>query len=79
MLLFLMRSTTEDNKITHQKNFWTHEKKFDPHEIPTKAQCHDTTKPTRPAIAHDPRNLAHSEMYKWNKNRHCTIVKHATS
>ena len=74
MLLFLMVSTTENNKITHEKKFgtheiftgniWdprnTHEKKFGAHEIPTKARWHDATKPTRPTIARDPPNLAHS-------------------
>ena len=64
MLLFLMFSTTENNKITHEKKIVdprsTHEKKFVTHELPTKARWHDATKPTRPMIACDPRNLAHS-------------------
>ena len=42
-----------DPRNTHEKNFWTH-------EIPTKSRWHDGTKPTRPTIARDPRNLAHS-------------------
>ena len=36
-----------------REKFWTH-------EIPTKSRWHDGTKPTRPTIARDPRNLAHS-------------------
>ena len=35
-----------------RKKFWTH-------EIPTEARWHDGTKPTRPTIPRDPRNLAH--------------------
>ena len=38
---------------TKKKKFWTH-------KIPTKARWQDGTRPTRPTIAHDPRNLAHS-------------------
>ena len=38
----------------------THEKKFVTHEIPTKARWHNTIKPTRPTMARDQRNLAHS-------------------
>ena len=33
--------------------------KFWDHEIPTNVRWHDDTKPTRPTIARDPRNLAH--------------------
>ena len=33
--------------------------KFWDHEIPTNVRWHDDTKPTRPMIARDPRNLAH--------------------
>ena len=45
------------SRNTHKKIFWTH--KIPTRKIfgPTKAQCHDGT---RPAIARDPRNLAHS-------------------
>ena len=43
-----------DPRNTHEKNFWTN-------EIPMKANWHDSTRPTRPMIARDPRNLAH-----WN-------------
>ena len=37
-----------------------HEKKFGTHEVPTKAQCHDSTGPTIPAMTRDLRNLAQS-------------------
>ena len=40
----------------------THEKKVLTHEIPTKARWHDGTRPTRPTIARDPRNLPQSTM-----------------
>ena len=43
-----------DPRNTHEKNFWTH-------EIRTNARWHDGTRPTRPTIARDPRNLAHSQ------------------
>ena len=55
-----------DPPNTHEKNFGTHEKKFQTHETPrdnfrpTRARWHDGTKPMRPTIARDPRNLAHS-------------------
>ena len=42
-----------DPRYTHEKKFWTQ-------EIPTKGRWHDSTKPTRPTIARDPRNLANS-------------------
>ena len=45
----------------------THEKKIETHEIPTKkilgptkGRWHGGTRPTRPTMARDPRNLAHS-------------------
>ena len=57
---------------------WTHEiptsKKIETHEIPTrkifgptKAQWHGGTRPTRPTMARDPRNLAHSFNYNQMK------------
>ena len=52
-------------KILDQRNI--REKKFWTHEIPTKAR--DRTKTTRPTIARDPRNLAHSE--KTRKQTYC--------
>ena len=58
-----MLSTTENNKITHEKKLDppnTHEKKFGTHEIPMRVPWYDATKPTRPTIAHDPQNLVHS-------------------
>ena len=33
--LFLMRPTTENYKITHERKFWSHKKKFRGQEIPT--------------------------------------------
>ena len=42
-----------DPQNTHEKKFWTR-------KIPTNARWHDGTKPTRPTIKRDPRNLAHS-------------------
>ena len=36
VLLFLMRPTTENYEITHERKFWIHEKKFWTREIPTK-------------------------------------------
>ena len=45
-------------KISDTRN--THKKIFSTNEMPTKAQWHDSTRPTRPTMAHDPRNLAHS-------------------
>ena len=36
------------------------DKKFRTHEIPKKTWWHDSTRPTRPTMAHDPSNLAHS-------------------
>ena len=57
-------------KILTRKNLDprnTNEKKFQTHEIPTrknygptKARWHDSMRPTRPTMARDPRNLAHS-------------------
>ena len=53
------------DKILDPRN--THEKKFETHEIatrkvfgPTKARWHGDTSPTRPMMARDSRNLAHS-------------------
>ena len=46
-------------KILDSRN--THEKKFGTHEIPTKARWHDGTRPTRPTMVRDLRNLAHSQ------------------
>ena len=37
-----------------------HEKKLGTHVIPTEAQWHGGTTPTRPTIARDPWNLPHS-------------------
>ena len=51
--MLLLVSTNENNKITHEKKLGTH-------EIPMKARWHDAAKPTRPTIARDPPNLAHS-------------------
>ena len=51
-----------DLQKTHDKKFWTLKipmMKFWDHEIPTNVRWHDDTKPTRPMIARDPRNLAH--------------------
>ena len=52
-------------KILDPRN--THEKKFTTYEIPTRrnfgprmAQWHDDTRPTKPTMAEDPRNLTHS-------------------
>ena len=42
MLLFPMRSTTENNKITHEKKFWIH-------EIPTRNNL-ELTKHSREKI-----------------------------
>ena len=39
-----------------------HKKKFRTHEIPTKARWHDHTRSTRPTMAHDPLNLAYSNI-----------------
>ena len=47
------------HEISTRKNFGprnTHEKSYGP----TKARWHDATKPTRPTMAGDPRNLPHS-------------------
>ena len=48
-------------KYTHEKIFWTHEiptrKSFEPTKYPRR---HHGTRPTRPTMARDPRNLAHS-------------------
>ena len=63
-----------DPQNTHDKNFVltkypqekifdpqnTHEKKLCTHEIPTKTRWHDGTKITRPTMACDTQNLAHS-------------------
>ena len=38
----------------------THEKTFRTHKKPSKAQCYDGTRPTRPTMASDSLNLAHS-------------------
>ena len=43
-----------DTRNILDKKFWTH-------EIPTKAKQHDGTRHTRPTMACDPRNLAHSK------------------
>ena len=53
---------------THEKKFWTHEiltrKSLGPTKYPRgnilEPRWHDVTRPTRPMIAQDPRNLAHS-------------------
>ena len=56
---------------THEKKFWTHKmptsKGFGPTKYPrekkfgpTQERWHDNTRPTRPTIARDPLNLAHS-------------------
>ena len=61
----------------HENNFgltkYPHEKILDPrntdekifctHDIPTKAQWRDGTRPTKPMMAPDLRNLAHSELW----------------
>ena len=62
------QNTHKKTILTHQiptrKNFgvtkYLRKKKFWTHEIPTKARWHDGTKPTRPTIALEPRNVAHS-------------------
>lgn len=41
-----------DSLNTFAKKIWTH-------KIPTKARWHTGTRPSRPTMAHDPRNLAH--------------------
>ena len=43
------REKTLDSRNTHEKSYG-----------PTKARWHDATKPTRPTVAGDPRNLPHS-------------------
>ena len=47
------REKNLDPPNIHEKKNWTH-------EIPKKARGNDGTQTTRPTIAHDPRNLAHS-------------------
>ena len=49
-------------KMSHPQN--TQEKKFSTHEITTKTQMIDDTRPTRPRIVCDPQNLAHSKNFK---------------
>ena len=41
-----------DPRNAHEKKFWTH-------EILTKTPWHDDTRPARPTIACDPRNVTH--------------------
>ena len=62
------RNTHEKKLGTHQlpkgKKCGTHElptrKTFGTHELPTRVRWHDSTRPTRPTMARDPPNLAHS-------------------
>ena len=77
------KTTTRKNmdpRNTHGKNFLnprnTHEKKFQTHETPTrkifgptKARWYDGTRPTRPTIARDRRNLAHSISFRKYKRK----------
>ena len=63
---------------THEKIFKSHKihtwKKFSSHEIPSKAGWHHGTRPTRPTMARDPRNLAHSfKSYISTKNYAVTL------
>ena len=75
MPLFLMRPTTDNYEITHERKLWSneipmrknlgptksHDKILWTHEISTETRWHDSTRPTRPTMARDPRDLAHSE------------------
>ena len=53
-------------KIEDPRN--NHEKKWMTHELPMKARWYDGTRPTRPMMARDPLNLAHSYMGKYVRN-----------
>ena len=48
------RENTWDPRNTHEKIFWAH-------SIPTKTGWRGATRPTRPKMARDPQNFAHSE------------------
>ena len=58
-----IRKTLGPTKYPQEK-MWdprdTHEKKIGTHEIPTKAPWRNGTRPTRPTMAHKPRNSPHS-------------------
>ena len=52
--LFLIRPTTENYKITHERKFWSHKKKFRGQEIPTRKDFGPTNYPKKKIW--DPRN-----------------------
>ena len=61
----LTRKNFEPTKYLRQETLHprnTYKKIFRIHEKPTKAWWHGGTRPTRPTMAHDPLNLAHSIM-----------------
>ena len=45
-----------------RKKIWIHEIPKKKNCGPTKARWHNGTKPTRPTMVRDPRNLAHSKI-----------------
>ena len=49
-----------DPRSTNERNIWTHKIPTRKYFGLTKAQWHDNTRPTRPKIARNPLNLAHS-------------------
>ena len=56
------RGKVIDQWNAHEKKFWTqrntHVKKFWTHQLPTKVRRYDISRPTRPTMARDLRNLA---------------------
>ena len=65
-----------DPRNTHEKKLWTHEISTRKNYGPTKARWHDGTRPKRPSMTTDPRNLATLNIFKrkllFNK-RHISI------
>ena len=55
-----LEEKTQDPGNTHEKVFWTHGIPTRKNFKPTKARWHRGTRPTRPTMTQDPRNLAHS-------------------
>ena len=61
------RKKVWDARNTHEKIFWTHKIPTGKIFGPTKARWHSGTRPTRPTMARDPRNLARSGQLSYIK------------